>query len=183
MYRLKWWPSAVDFWLSTGQPQHYFRLSSACFGCPRQIDNPNFECCWLGSCANMLYILLQKRETKHQWVPKYSGVTGRGQGAECPQETSDREISANLPENRGMEKRKMEQKRRKIRKIEKGKVEKWKWNEKKWQNEETTFFFFFFFHFSNHWNLFWVYQNENFLPGKSISCRKKKSGKLTLPPL
>ena len=50
------------------------------------------------------------------------------------------------------------------------------------------FFFFFFlfafhFFFQNHWNLFQVYQNGNFLPGKSISHRGKKSGKMTLPPL
>ena len=45
------------------------------------------------------------------------------------------------------------------------------------------FFFFFAFHFSNHWNLFWVYQNGNFLPGKSISPLGNKSGKNTLPPL
>ena len=30
--------------------------------------------------------------------------------------------------------------------------------------------------------MFWVYQNGNFLPGKSISPPGKKSGKMTLPP-
>ena len=30
--------------------------------------------------------------------------------------------------------------------------------------------------------MFWVNQNGNYLPGKSISRRKKKSGKMTLPP-
>ena len=39
-----------------------------------------------------------------------------------------------------------------------------------------------FFTFQNDWNLFWVYQHGNFLPGKSISPREKKSGKMTLPP-
>ena len=34
---------------------------------------------------------------------------------------------------------------------------------------------FFFKTFENDGNLFWVYQNGNFLPGK-------KSGKMTLPP-
>ena len=64
-------------------------------------------------------------------------------------------------------------------------VENWKWNAEKLQNEERTFFFFFFFFppFKNHWNLFWVYQNGNFLAGRSISRRGKKSGKTTLPPL
>ena len=49
--------------------------------------------------------------------------------------------------------------------------------------EDLFFFFFFFplFIFENDGNLFWVYQNGNFLPGKSISRREKKSGKITLP--
>ena len=96
-------------------------------------------------------------------------------------------------------KRKMEQKRRKI---EKGKVENWKWKEEKLQNEERTFsfsfflffflsfffflffflfFFFFAFIFENHWNLFWIYQNRNFLPGKSISRRGKNQEKWFCP--
>ena len=61
-------------------------------------------------------------------------------------------------------------------------------NKEKLQNKERTFFFFFFFfffyfcafHFKNHWNLFLVYQNENFL---SISRHEKKSGRMTLSPL
>ena len=73
----------------------------------------------------------------------------------------------------------MEKKRKKI---EKGKVENWKWKEEKSQNKERTYFFFFFVTFQNHWNLFWVYQNGNFPPGKSISCRKKIQEKMTLPP-
>ena len=47
------------------------------------------------------------------------------------------------------------------------------------------FFFFFFFCFSllkTTKICFWVYQNANFLPGKSISRRGKKSRKMTLPP-
>ena len=43
-------------------------------------------------------------------------------------------------------------------------------------------FFFFFFTFENDRNLFWVYQNGNFLPGKSISQREKNQEKMTLPP-
>ena len=35
------------------------------------------------------------------------------------------------------------------------------------------FFFFLLFTFENDWNLFWVYQNGNFLPGKYISRREK----------
>ena len=50
------------------------------------------------------------------------------------------------------------------------------------------FFFFFFFHFSKPLKFvlgprFWVYQNGNFVPGKRMLRREKKSGKITLPPL
>ena len=61
----------------------------------------------------------------------------------------------------------------------------------KLQNKERTFsfsffFFFFFFFFllltfQNHENLFWVYQNGNFLPGKSISRRERNQEKLFCP--
>ena len=44
------------------------------------------------------------------------------------------------------------------------------------------FFFFLLFTFENDGNLFWMYQNGNFLPGKNISSRGKKSGKMALPP-
>ena len=44
-------------------------------------------------------------------------------------------------------------------------------------SKSKTFFFFFFFFllftFENVENLFWVYQNGNFLPGKNISRREK----------
>ena len=52
------------------------------------------------------------------------------------------------------------------------------------RGEDPVFFFFFFllFTFENDGNSFWVYQNGNFLPGKSISRREKKSGETTLPP-
>ena len=49
-------------------------------------------------------------------------------------------------------------------------------------NGVTFFFFFLLFTFENDKNLFWVYQNGNFLPGKSISRREKRSGKMTLTP-
>ena len=80
---------------------------------------------------------------------------------------------------RKREARKKRENGEKRRKIEKGKVEIWKCMEEKLQNEGRTFFFFlpFFFFllftFKNHWNLFWVNQNGNFLPGKSISCQEK----------
>ena len=47
---------------------------------------------------------------------------------------------------------------------------------------EDLFFFFFLFTFENYRNLFWIYQNGNFLPGKKHFTPGKKSGKMTLPP-
>ena len=44
------------------------------------------------------------------------------------------------------------------------------------------FFFFFAFTFENDENLFWGYQNRNFLPGKSISPREKKIRKNDFAP-
>ena len=62
------------------------------------------------------------------------------------------------------------------------KIEKKRWkigngSRKTSEKEVRTFFFFFFllFTFENDENLFWVYQNGNFLPGKSISRREKKN--------
>ena len=97
-------------------------------------------------------------------------------------------VSADLlGKERQGKKGKMEQKRRKIEKV---KVEKWKWFEEKlpkWGEDHLFFvvclflFLFLFclfvcfllFTFQNHWNLFWVYQNGTFLPGKSISRGNK----------
>ena len=51
------------------------------------------------------------------------------------------------------------------------------------EKEVRTFFFsFLLFTFEKDHNLFWVYQNGNFLPGKSISRREKNQEKMTLPP-
>ena len=51
---------------------------------------------------------------------------------------------------------------------------------------EVLFFFFFFFFwlftFENGGNLYWVYQNGNFVTGKKHFTQGKKSGKMTLPP-
>ena len=100
-----------------------------------------------------------------QWRNRWRG----GQG----------EISADLP---GKERQGNVGKwSRKERKWKTRMVENWKWKEEnlEWGDEEWTFFFFFFFFFfllftfQNHWNLFWLYQNENFPRGKSISHREK----------
>ena len=44
------------------------------------------------------------------------------------------------------------------------------------------FFSFLLFTFENDGNLFWLYQNGNFLPGKRHFTPGKKSGKMTLAP-
>ena len=75
-----------------------------------------------------------------------------------------------------MEKGEMEMEKKR-RKIVKGKeVENWKMERGKSSKIRRGLFFFFFFllfTFKNDKNLFWVYQNGNFLPGKSISRREK----------
>ena len=66
------------------------------------------------------------------------------------------------------------------------KVENWKWKQENMRKRgEDLFFFFFFFFllftFEKDKNLFWVYQNGNFLPGKSISRREKNQEKWLCP--
>ena len=122
-----------------------------------------------------------------------SGVTG-GQGAACPPETSDREISADLS-GKNEARRKTE---KGVKWRRKGKLEKGRWKiEMEIEMEEgksskmiRVTFFFLLFTFQNDENLFWVYQNGNFLLGKSISRRKKiwkndfaPSGKIPVTPL
>ena len=71
----------------------------------------------------------------------------------------------------------MEKKRRK--KLSK----KGRWKSFKMRGPFISIYLFIFspFTFQNYYNLLWIYQNGNFLLGKSISCREK-SGKMTLPP-
>ena len=47
------------------------------------------------------------------------------------------------------------------------------------RNEEKTFFFFFTF--QNYWNLFCVYQNGFFLPGKAFHAGEKNQEKSLCP--
>ena len=112
----------------------------------------------------------KSRWTDRSWFIS-SDVTAGGGG----QGTSHREISADLP---GKER---QEKKGKLRRKE-GKVENWKWKGEKLQNEERTFSFFCFATFQNHWNLFWVYPNGNFLLGKTFHAWKKEIKKNDFAP-
>ena len=108
-------------------------------------------------------------------------------------------------EKRGTEKKENGEEKKEI---EKGKVENWKWKGKSYKMRRGLFLFFFcflfccfcfcflgfflfcfvlfcffwLFTFQNHCYLFWVFQNLNFLPGKSISRREKKFRKNDFAP-
>ena len=116
------------------------------------------------------------------WVA--GGITGRGggRGAELrvPPTLLTRKFLLKYQEKRSKEK---SENWKEKKENQKGKVENWGRKVTKWgQNEERTFFFFFLFTFQNHWNLFWVYQNGNFLPGKKIS-RQEKNQEIWLCPV
>ena len=72
-------------------------------------------------------------------------------------------------------------------KIWRWKIENWKHGRRKrYKMRRGLLFFFFFFFFSsftfqNYSNLFWVYQNGNFQPGKSIPSREKNQEKWLCP--
>ena len=106
-------------------------------------------------------------------------LTGGGGGAgDRGQSAPQRLLTGKflLTQERGKEKgkkgkgMKIDKKRRKIV-IKKENCYKKRWG--------PFFFFFFFllFTFENDGNLFWVYQNGNFLSGKSISRREKNQAK------
>ena len=105
-----------------------------------------------------------------------SGVTAGGKSAPLTLLTG--KFLLTYWEKRGRKKRE-NWKEKKRRKIEKGKVENWKWKEEKFKNKEGIRGGLF--SFQNHWNLVWVYQNGNFLPGKTISRREKIQEKLLAP--
>ena len=97
-----------------------------------------------------------------------NGVTDGG--AECPPETSDWEISADLQgKERGKEKRENGAEKKENQKREGGKLKMEGGKFTKWGEDP----FFLLFTFEHHWNLFWVYQNGSFLPGKNISRHEK----------
>ena len=105
-----------------------------------------------------------------------SGVTGGGQSA--PQRLLTGKFLLMYREKRGKEKR---EKGWKLRRKE-GKLWKGRWKigigSSKSYKKRWRFFFFLLFTFENDGYLFWVYQNRNLLPGKSISRRKKNQEKL-----
>ena len=113
--------------------------------------------------------------TRRQWRNRRGGRGGRVP----PQRLLTGKFLLTYREKRGKEKR------------ERGenwveKVENWKWKQEnvRKRGEDLFFFFFFFFllfTFENDENLFWVYQNGNFLPGKSISRREKNQEKWLCP--
>ena len=136
--------------------------------CKRYWRSVSFEKWWNSHSEAGLWSSWRKTWTRlhRQW-------SNRRGGAECPSETSDWEIFADISgkkETRG-KRVKIEKKRRKI---VKGKGENWKYGSRKSNiqraDEDLFFFFFFFFAFTfeNDGNLFWVYQNGNFLLGKII---------------
>ena len=117
-----------------------------------------------------------------------SGVTGGGQVEECPPETSDREIFADLQGKKegrkngkgGNGEEKKENCEREGGKLKMGGG---KCSEMRRGGEDLLPFFFFVvaLHFQNEENLFWGYQNRNFLPGKSISRQEKNQEKWLCP--
>ena len=104
-----------------------------------------------------------------------SGVTGGEKGAECPPEISDWEISADLSGKKQQGKKCKRGENGDDCKREGGKL-KMEGGKSSTMRRGLFFFFFFFFllfTFQNDENLFWVYQNGNFLPGKRNSRREK----------
>ena len=110
-------------------------------------------------------------------------------GAENPLTLLTGNFLLTYREKGGKENWKIQKKRRKIKKkresgklkMERGKVSKWG------EDFFVSFFFFFFFFFfllftfQNHWNLFWIYQNGNFLLGKAFHAGKKNQEKWLCP--
>ena len=132
----------------------------------------------------------EKRQEANLWLSfswpyliRPSGVTGGGQSGPLTFFTG--KFLLTYGKKRGKEERENEEeeKDKERLKTENGRV-------KSTKESRGLFFFFFPCSFSsfclsllNHWNLFGVYQNGQFLPEKGIFHAVKKSGKVTLPPL
>ena len=107
------------------------------------------------------------------WVFLWEKQWRNRQGSECPPpETSDWEISADLQGKKRQGKKENRKREGGKLKMERGKVTKWGEN-----------IFFSFSLFTTTEICFGSTKIGNFLPGKIISHREKKSGKMTLPPL
>ena len=120
-----------------------------------------------------------------------SGITGGGVGMaggqSAPRHFWPGNFCWSIGKREARKTGKLEKKRRKIEKGKGGKLKLEGAKVTKW-GEDFFFFFFFFFCFSlftfqSHWNLFWVYQNGKFLPGKGIWRREKIQEKWLCPPL
>ena len=122
--------------------------------------------------SNLVRKNLDQSVTHWRRQRQRSGVTGGG-GQIAPQ-TSDREIFAEVSGKKRQGKNGKGVKKKENCKREGGKLEMEVGKVVKWGEDLFFFFFFFFFFtFENDGNLFWVYQNGNFLPGKNISRREK----------
>ena len=110
----------------------------------------------------------------------------RGGGGRVPPETSDREISADLPGKNRQGKKEKGWKKGKLQKgrwkIENGRVERWK--SCKMRRGPFFFFFFFFFacHFSKPLRFVLGLPKWKFYTGKKHFTSGKKSGQITLLP-
>ena len=124
------------------------------------------------ACFTYPVLKVVEREVALTW-----GQWRNSRGRVPPPRTSHREISADLP---GKERQgKMEKKGRKSKK---GRWITENWRGDKLQTEERIFFLLFLhLIFQNHWNLFWVFQNKNFLLGKSVSHWEKNQEKWLCP--
>ena len=108
-------------------------------------------------------------------VGRAGGITAGGGGQHTAPDTSYRKISADLPGKEGARKNGEKKENQKVKgrwKIENGRRKSYKMRRR---------LFVFLFTFQNHWNMFWVYQNGNFLPGKGISHRAKNQERYLCP--
>ena len=100
------------------------------------------------------------------WLTSSGIIAGR-QGAECPQTLLTGKFLLTYQKKRGKEKKgKMEKKEQKS-KNERWKIENGRKKSYKFRRGPLFYLFIYLFIY-----LLWVYQNGNFLPGKSISRRE-----------
>ena len=129
--------------------------------------------------ANMLNGNAPCRCIWFRFRPCCSGVYSRGSGGRMPQTLLTGKFLVTYREKRGKETRKL---RRKEVKSKKGRWKIENGSRKSYKMRRGPFSMLFTF--QNHWNLFRVYQNGNFIPGKLISqatvILRKVISKLTI---